>query len=102
MDRDTVITKLRASESEFRQLGVESLSLFGSLATFRSTESSDVDIAVKLNHSAIPKGFRYAGRLQAIQDRLEDLLDAPVDVVDEPVGKSSLQDAINRDRVLVF
>src|SRR5262249_953664 len=41
MDRDTVITKLRARESELRRLGVQSLSLFGSLATGRNTETSD-------------------------------------------------------------
>ena len=102
MDRDTIIARLKACEAEFRQLGVESLSLFGSSARRENTGLSDVDVAVKLNRSAMPKGFRYAGRLEALRKRLEETLDCPVDLVPEPVVKTRLQEAIDRDRVVAF
>ena len=102
MDRDTIIAKLKAREPEFRQLGVESLSLFGSSARRENTGLSDVDVAVKLDRSVMPKGFRYAGRLEALRKRLEETLDCPVDLVPEPVVKARLQEAIDRDRVVAF
>jgi len=102
MDRDTIIAKLKAREPEFRQLGVESLSLFGSSARRQNTDFSDVDVAVRLNRSMMPKGFRYAGRLQVLRERLEETLDSPVDLVSEPVLKVRLQEAIDRDRVVAF
>jgi predicted nucleotidyltransferase len=102
MDRDTIIAKLKARELEFRRLGVESLSLFGSSARGENTAFSDVDVAVRLNRSAMPKGFGYAGRLDALRKRLEETLDCPVDLVPEPALKARLQDAINRDRVFAF
>ena len=102
MDRDIIIAKLKAREPEFRQLGVESLSLFGSSARRENTALSDVDVAVKLNRSMMPKGFRYAGRLETLRRRLEETLDCPVDLVSEPVLKARLQEAIDRDRVVAF
>ena len=102
MDRDTIIAKLKAHEAEFRQLGVESLSLFGSSARRENTSLSDVDVAVKLNRSAMPKGFRYAGRLEALRKRLEETLDCSIDLVPEPTLKTRLQEAIDRDRVVAF
>lgn len=102
MDRDTIIAKLKAREPELRRLGVESLSLFGSAARRQNTDVSDVDVAVKLNRSSMPKGFRYAGRLETLRQRLEETLDCPVDLVPEPVRKARLQEAIDRDRVIAF
>ncbi len=102
MDRDIIIAKLKAREPEFRQLGVESLSLFGSSARRENTERSDVDVAVRLNRSLMPKGFRYAGRLETLRRRLEETLDCPVDLVTEPALKPRLQEAIDRDRAVAF
>jgi predicted nucleotidyltransferase len=102
MDRDTIIARLRAHEREFRQLGVTSLSLFGSSARRENIENSDVDVAVKLNRAVMPKGFRYAGRLEFLRKRLEETLECPVDLVSEPVLKAHFQEAIDRDRVVAF
>jgi uncharacterized protein len=102
MDRDTIIRKLKAHESEFRRLGVESLSLFGSSATLRNTEHSDVDVAVKLDRSVMPRGFRYAGRLELLRERLEETLERHVDLVTEPARRVHLQQEIDRDRVVAF
>ncbi len=102
MNRDAIIARLRQHEAEFRQLGVESLSLFGSAARDENTEHSDVDLAVKLDHRRMPTGFRYAGRLEELRERFEATLGRPVDVVPEPVRKRRFQEKIDKDRVLAF
>ena len=42
--------------------------------------------------------FRFA----AIEQRLRELVGAPVDLVGEPARKAAMQAEIDRDRVLVF
>jgi predicted nucleotidyltransferase len=44
MERDQVIAKLRAHEAELKQLGVESLYLFGSTARDDARPASDIDL----------------------------------------------------------
>jgi uncharacterized protein len=44
MNRDAVISALKAHEAELRQLGVRSLYLFGSTARNEAREDSDVDL----------------------------------------------------------
>jgi uncharacterized protein len=102
MDRETIIAKLKAREPEFRRLGVESLSLFGSSARRENTDFSDVDVAVRLNRALMPKGFQYAGRLEVLRERLRETLNCPIDLVSEPVLKPRLQEAIDRDRIIAF
>ncbi len=102
MDRNGIIARLKQHEAEFRQFGVESLSLFGSAARGENTEQSDVDLAVKLDHRRMPTGFHYASRLEELRERLEATLGRPVDVVYEPVRKRRFQEEIDKDRVLAF
>lgn len=102
MHKDAIIGRLRQYEAEFRELGVESLSLFGSVARGESTDSSDVDLAVTLDHARMPRGFHYAGRLEELREKLEVTLGCPVDVVPEPVRRRRFQEKIDRDRVLAF
>ena len=49
MDRQRIITRLRAHEAELRRAGVLSLSLFGSAARDDAGPASDVDLAVRLS-----------------------------------------------------
>jgi len=102
MDKEAIIAKLRQRESELRQLGIESLSLFGSAARGEATDRSDVDLAVRLDHERMPAGFHYAGRLEELRETLEATLGRPVDLVPEPVRKRRFQEKIDKDRVLAF
>ncbi len=102
METAVIIATLKQHETEFRSLGVESLSIFGSTARGEATEQSDVDIAVKLDYSRMPTGFSCVGRLEELRERLEETLGRHVDVVTEPTRKPSLQNEINRDRKLAF
>jgi predicted nucleotidyltransferase len=100
MDRDTALAIVRRHEAELRQLGVTSLSLFGSTARDEATAGSDVDVAVRLE--PIRGGFATFGRLDRIRERLAELLGTPVDVVPEPADPDGIKAAIDRDRARAF
>jgi uncharacterized protein len=76
--------------------------LFGSAAREENTEQSGVDLAVRLDHYRMPTGFKYAGRLEELRERLEATLGRTVDVVPEPVRKRRFQEEIDKDRVIAF
>jgi uncharacterized protein len=95
---ERVIATLRAHESELRKSGLRSLSLFGSLARGETETSSDIDLAAELDPAARVDLLRLA----ALERRLAELLDSPVDLLPEPVEKRRLQEQINRDRLRAF
>ena len=98
MDKDQAIRTLKAHEAELRALGVQRLSLFGSLARGEAGPESDVDLAVTLDPERKIGLFRYV----ALQEHLADMLGRKVDVVSEPATKPRLQARIEQDRVHVF
>ncbi len=76
MNRDEVITKLRAHEAELKAAGIVRLSVFGSIARGDNTPESDVDLLADFDQER-----RYTlltmGRLES---RLADLLGTGVDL----------------------
>jgi len=98
MDRDTILQRLRAHESELRTLGLRHLSLFGSAARGEARADSDVDLAADLDPRRRVGLFRFA----AMRERIEALLGAPVDLIAEPIERDALAKRIERDRVRVF
>jgi predicted nucleotidyltransferase len=98
MDRTTALARLRARESELRAMGVESLSLFGSVARGEAGPDSDIDLAARFDPAKRITLFGYAG----ITERIREMIGAPVDLVSEPARKARLQALIDRDRVHVF
>jgi predicted nucleotidyltransferase len=100
MDRSQVISILRRHEPELRVLGIEHLSLFGSIVRDSGTEDSDVDVVVQMAPG--PRGFRRLERLDTVQHRLAELLRRPVDVIEEPARSPQVQRAIERERVPAF
>ena len=72
---DEVVTRLRARLPELsNEFGVEEIALFGSVARGESRDVSDIDLMVVL---ARPLGWD----LVLLRDRLEAILEAPVDLV---------------------
>ena len=98
MDKDSAIRTLRAHEAELRALGVQRLSLFGSLARGEAGPDSDVDLAVEFNPEAQVGIFHFA----QINARLRQLLGVAVDLVGEPARRPKMRMEIERDRILVF
>ena len=93
-----VIATLRAHESELRESGLRSLSLFGSLARGETEIGSDIDLAAEFD----PAAQMDLLRLAALERRLAELLGSPVDLLPEPLEKRRLQEQINRDCVGAF
>ena len=101
MDRENVLATLRAHEAELRAKGVESVSLFGSVAR-GEPYPQDVDLAVRVTSRFSAGGFDYFGQLERLERRLRKILGCEVDVVPEPVDKQQFQDSIDKDRAIVF
>jgi uncharacterized protein len=101
MDREDVISILRAHEAELRAKGVESVSIFGSVAR-GEPNPQDVDLAVRLGRSFSERGFDFIGRLDELERRLGQILGCEVDVVEEPVSRKRVQDEIEKDRAVAF
>lgn len=102
MDRNFVKQALLAHRAELEQLGVEHVSVFGSVSRGDGARHSDIDIAVMLDPLRTPRGFSYISRLDAIEAKLRGMLGAPVDVIAEPARKPDIQAAIERDRFRVY
>jgi predicted nucleotidyltransferase len=79
MDREEVLTKLRADEPRLRaQFGVRSLALFGSVGRGEATGTSDVDLLVEYEPGRRVGLFHHVGTAL----HLEELLGVPkVDLV---------------------
>ena len=93
-----VIATLRAHQSELQAAGIRRLSLFGSVARGEAEPTSDVDLAAELDPDARIGLFA----LVALERRLAELLERPVDLIPEPAEKQRLQGNIDRDRRLAF
>jgi uncharacterized protein len=98
MSRDDIIAILRRHEAELRQMGVVRLSLFGSTARGESGPNSDIDIAATFDPAARLSLFDIAG----IEARLSEILNRPVDLLQEPARKPYLRREIDRDRIRAF
>jgi hypothetical protein len=102
MRRDDAVAKLRGHEAELRDAGVIAVSVFGSVARDDAGDASDVDVLVRLDDAVRHSGFRYFGRLAALDEHLRAILGTDVDVVAEPVRKERLRRAIEQYRVVAF
>jgi hypothetical protein len=102
MDKGQILAVLRPHEAELRASGVEELWIFGSTARGEATDKSDVDAVVRLGAAAANEGFAYFAQLEALGQRLQEILCRPVDVVAEPVRRPQLRRNIQADSVLVF
>ena len=98
MDRDEVISKLRAHETELKAAGITRLAVFGSVARGDNSLESDVDLLAEFD-----KSRRYTlltmGRLES---RLADMLGARVDLSSPDWLKDSIKTRVLREAVIAF
>src|SRR5215831_10721552 len=102
MNRDRALALLRAHEAELRSTGIDSLSIFGSVARDEATNGSDVDLLVRLRPEIAEGGLSYFGCLDKLAQRLKAILGCSVDVVAEPVRKPELRREIEREAERAF
>ena len=102
MDRDHILSLLRAHEIQLRASGVKQLSLFGSVARREANPDSDVDIAVRLADTFSTGGLDYFWQLDLLRQKLSQVVGYTVDIVHEPTRKRRFQQEINQDRLIAF
>ena len=93
LSRDRAIQLLREHMDELRALGVESLSIFGSVARDEAGVESDVDVLME--HRPGISLFDYAG----IQIRLAEILGRPVDLATPDALKPRIRDRVLSEAV---
>jgi predicted nucleotidyltransferase len=98
MRRDQAITLLKQHEPEFRDAGVGALFLFGSVARDQARDASDIDVFFDL---ARPQGFTLFD-LVALQDRMQEILGAKVDLMTRGGIHPRRRPRIEADAVRVF
>ncbi len=100
--RSELLQVLRAHEAELRARGVETLTLFGSMARGDATGASDVDLAIRPGAGFSSGGFDHFGRLDALRDRLMAVLGCEVDLVEENAARARLRQVIETEGVRAF
>jgi hypothetical protein len=96
MKRDEVLALVGAHQEELKQLGVQSLDLFGSVARDEARPDSDVDFLVEF---AIEAGFFD---LFQVQHYLEAILGRGVDLGTQDALREDLREPVLRDLIHVF
>ncbi|MEM1449392.1 MAG: nucleotidyltransferase family protein [Planctomycetota bacterium] len=87
LDRQTILDRLAEHADELRNLGAESLALFGSFARDEGRDDSDVDLLVELDR-------RTFDRYMDLRIRLEDILERRVDLVQRDRIKPRIREQI--------
>lgn len=98
MTKDDALSRLKAHEAELRRAGLRSLYLFGSLSRGMADTMSDVDLLCDLRDSD------DVGLLEFIRlrDRLSDLLDSQIDLVERRAMRPRIYERVAREMVQVF
>src|SRR5580704_12203889 len=90
MNRDEVIGKLRAYESELKAAGIVRLGVFGSVARGDNSPESDVDLLADFDKT---KHYTLL-TMGRIENRLADLLGTRVDLSSPEWLKESIRDQV--------
>jgi predicted nucleotidyltransferase len=98
MNREIVISALRAHESELRAAGVVRLSLFGSTARGEARPDSDIDLLAAFD-DARPLSLLDVIR---IENQISDLLGHAVDLIEEGTLKPRVQQDVDREVMRAF
>ena len=96
MKREQVIATLRAHEAELKSAGILRLALFGSVA--RGQEGNDVDLLATFDEAQRLSLIDVVG----LEQRLEQLLGAQVDLIQEGTLKEGLRERVEQELVRAF
>ena len=92
MKRKKVVDIINQYQTELQEMGVKSLTLFGSVARDEASPGSDVDLLVEFNR---PMGL--FGLIE-IQTRLEELLGCKVDLGTLDSLKHGIREIVLKER----
>jgi uncharacterized protein len=98
MTKDDALRRLKAHEIELKQAGLRSLYLFGSMSRGTADKDSDIDLLCDLQDS---DDFGLLEFIR-IRDRLSDLLDSRIDLVERRSMRPRIYERISQEMVRVF
>jgi predicted nucleotidyltransferase len=98
MNRQDILTTLRAHEPALRARGVAHAALFGSVARGDNRPDSDIDIMVEFDPASRVTVYDYVG----LKEYISDLFDGPVDVVNREGLKPYVRPAATADLIYAF
>jgi predicted nucleotidyltransferase len=98
MNRDEVLTALRALEPELRAAGIVRLSLFGSTARNEARAESDIDLLAAFDDTHQISLLDVIG----IENRIADELGQSVDLIEEGTLRPHARRNVRRDLLGVF
>lgn len=98
MDREAVILRLRAHESELRAAGIVGLALFGSFVRDEARPDSDIDLLAEFDQRRQFSLLDVIG----IENRLSDLLGQKVDLIEAGTLKPRARQKVDREAVPAF
>jgi predicted nucleotidyltransferase len=88
-----LLDTIAANREELRDLGIGSLSVFGSVARGEATEASDIDLLVEFSR---PVGlFHFAH----VRRRLSELLGAEVDLVTVNALRKEMRERVMKEAI---
>jgi predicted nucleotidyltransferase len=93
LTRDEVVEKIRAHYDELQRFGVQSISVFGSVARGEAGPESDVDLLVDLRRGVTLFGFID------LRDYLQELLGVPVDLTTTDALREQIRDTVLAEAV---
>ena len=98
MTKNEALNRLKMHEPELRQAGLRSLYLFGSTSRGDTRTGLDIDLLCDLQDSD------ELGLLEFIRlrNRLSDLLDSPIDLVERRVMRPRIYERVAREMIQVF
>jgi predicted nucleotidyltransferase len=95
VERDQVISLLSEQRSRIGQLGVKSLSVFGSVARGESRPESDVDVLVEF------EGKATFDRYMELKFLLEDVLGTRIDLVTHKALRPEMRSRVEKEALRV-
>ncbi|MFH1006673.1 MAG: nucleotidyltransferase family protein [Candidatus Latescibacterota bacterium] len=95
MRRQEVLDTLATHRVKLQEMGIGSLSLFGSVARDEAVDTNDIDLLVAFNR---PVGLFHFAR---VRRTLSELLSCPVDLVTQAALRDEMRDDILKEAVPV-
>jgi predicted nucleotidyltransferase len=95
VNQKQVVKRIQANQARLTELGVASLSLFGSVPRGDSTENSDIDLLVRID------GHADFDRYMDLKLFLEDLLGRRVDLITDQALREEIRAHVEQDLLCV-
>lgn len=100
LNKDALLKKLKILRQKYEKDGVIICGVFGSYAREEETQSSDVDIAYKINKAVFSqsyKGFKAASKIAEIAHEISKELGEKVDFISLESSNRTLNKNINNE-----